>query len=36
MNIRQIEAKDDEFIFSLIRCCLEESKLNIPVTAYFD
>lgn len=36
MNIRQIQAKDDEFIFSLIRCCLEEAKLNIPGTAYFD
>ena len=36
MNIRQIQAKDDEFIFNLIRSCLEDAELNIPGTAYFD
>ena len=36
MQIRQIKAKDDEFIFNLIRSCLEDAELNIPGTAYFD
>ena len=36
MTIRQIKAKDDEFIYNLIRSCLEDAQLNIPGTAYFD
>ena len=36
MKIRQIKAKDDEFIYNLIRSCLEDAQLNIPGTAYFD
>lgn len=36
MQIRQIKAKDDEFIYNLIRSCLEDAQLNIPGTAYFD
>ena len=36
MNIRQIQPKDDEFLFNLIRSCLEDASLNIPGTAYFD
>ena len=36
MKIRQIQSKDDEFLFNLIRSCLEDADLNIPGTAYFD
>ena len=36
MKIRQIQSKDDEFLFNLIRRCLEDADLNIPGTAYFD
>ena len=36
MKIRQVQPKDDEFLFNLIRSCLEDADLNIPGTAYFD
>ena len=36
MKIRQLQSKDDEFLFNLIRNCLEDADLNIPGTAYFD
>lgn len=36
MLIREIQQKDDKALFKLIRLCLEDAKLNIPGTAYFD
>lgn len=36
MQIRQIKEKDNDFIYNLIRSCLEDAQLNIPGTAYFD
>ena len=34
--IRKLEQKDNQVIKQLIQSCLEEYKLDIPGTAYYD
>ena len=36
MRIREIQEKDNNSLFLLIRKSLEDAELNIPGTAYFD
>jgi putative acetyltransferase len=35
-SIRLIKETDNKYLYSLIRECLKEAKLDIPGTAYFD